>query len=317
MLKKPSKIVKFLLGTVLLASLVIWLGPKRIIGNIAQADTTWLVPLILLYSLNLIFGGIGLFSLMGKSGVSIKKFFKLYFFSQSLGSFLPFQMGESTIILLAKNKNVSYYKLTAAFLLDKIVTALVLGGSGIIGLSLYFRSNIVFKLPLNLLIVVLIIILFIFIVLCRFSNLKHCVPVMKAMKIISKIRNELAEVAANNRKGILINFLTSAVRRLALEPLMVLLLFRSLGVNAGFPGYLFTSNIIGLISLLPLTPQGIGISELGSLYLFAKIGIQNVEILSYSLLSRVTSSIFSGIIVIICLLTVKSYRNKYFARRFL
>jgi uncharacterized protein (TIRG00374 family) len=76
---------------------------------------------------------------------------------------------------------------------------------------------------------------------------------------------------------------------------MNLMIFRSLGIYPSFGKLLLISNLRSLISLIPITAQGIGVIELGSIYLFSLINIEKTKIVSYSIIARVLVFMYSGI----------------------
>jgi uncharacterized protein (TIRG00374 family) len=84
---------------------------------------------------------------------------------------------------------------------------------------------------------------------------------------------------------------------------MKLVIFTALGVHPSFWKLILISNILGVISLIPITAQGIGIVELGAVHLFSLLQFDHETTIALYVIARpiafMLSGIFLGLYIII------------------
>ena len=284
-------------GLALFFSIIFWIGINNVLAVIAQLQWWWLAGMPILWSLNLIVGGIGVFALF-RSAVDIPflTFLRYYCFSQSLGAFLPFQMGESSLVVIMRNQGIGLPRAIGLFLIDKIITLLVVGIVGTLGIIFLF-ADIVVNAFANWVLVGVAVALTLasirFVLQKLHPQFFELKPFVLFNTGLSITRTELQV----NQNGILVNLGMTMIKTLILAPLYFVIMFMALGSRVPFVPLVLLSNLTSLVSLIPITMQGLGVVELTAIYLFGLVGVAPATIASVYLVSRPLSFVFSGLVL--------------------
>lgn len=303
--KKIATICKYMLqlslGLILLGVIVVWVKPEKVLREFQSLDWKWLLVTVPLYVLSYLFGGFGMYALFPPSSdLSKKHFFKIYLFTQNMGTFLPLQLGESSLVLFVKKHRIPYSRSVVVFMINKLISLIVLMLVNLFGVWVLLYEKIIqiqvpsywiFGLLLigSLLVIVPLVRkrLYLWIGEKAFFK-KWCEP-------LSLARAELVWSIKFNKTGIATNFGVTMLRRILIDPMLILMFFKSLGISPPFGKLILIYGLLSLISLIPLTAHGMGITEIGALYFFSLIGLEHAQIISYSLLGRVVILVLSGI----------------------
>jgi len=292
-------ILRISVGIGILILLVLWLGAESVVSQLGRLNWVWLAwhPLLLL--LNLVIGGIGLFALFRPFvTLSLREFLRYHFFTQSLGAFLPLQLGESSLVLLLKRHGVPLTRSLGFFLTDKATSLIALGAVGGLAFIVWL------PIPADCVWIGLGVILLTLVggvIVVRFDHWSRVDRFLRrapSSRIYLPVRTLLEELAAN-RKGIAVNLTATAVRRTLLEPLMQFVIFTALGTPVPLGMLILVSNLLGIVGLAPITAQGLGVIELTAVYLFSLIQVDAATTATAYLLARPLALGFSGIVLVI------------------
>jgi uncharacterized membrane protein YbhN (UPF0104 family) len=290
-------LLRILSGTIVLVFLIAWFGTDEVLAQLSGVDEFWLLWIPVLLLINLVAGGIGLFALFQPhTSITLLMFLRYHFFTQSLGAFLPLQIGESSIIVFLKQQGVSLPRAIALFVTDKATSLIVLGTVGGIGLFVVLaKYEILTWGGLGLLVLVGGII-----TLARYSQYLIRLDSFLRQGLLARayipLRTFVDELVANHR-GVVINISMTCLRRVFIEPLMLLALLLALGSPVPWLSLVLITNILGIVSLIPITAQGLGLVELSAVYLFSLIHVDSATTIAVYLLARPLSLGFSGLIL--------------------
>jgi len=292
-----SWIFRLCVGIAFLILLVAWLGAEGVVSKFAQIDWRWLFWIPVLLSLNLIIGGIGLFVLFRPFvSLSLGTFLRYHFFAQSLGAFLPWQIGESSLVIIVKNHGVTLPRAVGLFLVDKGTTLVVLCTFGGLGMFTMVIPGADLRWLGLVLLGVLIIVGFVVANSKPRALLKSLSRQESLARYFIPIRVFFSEIRSNQR-AIAINFTLTAMRLLVIAPLYPFVMFSALGTQVPFESLILISNMIGLMSLIPITAQGLGIVELSAVYLCSLINVEPTTTATVYLIARPLSLGFSGLVL--------------------
>ena len=289
-------LARVFIGLAILLGIIVWIGTEGIASEVSSMQWYWLVWLPVLWTLNLMAGGVGLFVLFRPFiSLSFFSFLRYHFFSQSLGAFLPFQLGESSLVLAMRNHGVILTRAAGFFLIDKITTLLVLGILGGLGVGFFLQLAIVTWLVPGLVLV------FTVLILVTISSLvRQRLVALGQRFIFPRIFQSFQVIITDlntNRMGIIINIAMTVVRQLIIAPLYFLVLLNALGVKVFLGPLILIANITSLVSLIPITAQGLGVVELSAVYLFSLIGVPPITVTAIYVVSRPLALGFSGLIL--------------------
>ncbi|MDP3728016.1 MAG: lysylphosphatidylglycerol synthase transmembrane domain-containing protein [bacterium] len=212
------------------------------------------------YSLKVLFDSIKYISFM--------EWMRFYLMSFSMGLILPGRAGDLSIIYFAKQKGFDIGASTALTIIDKLITLTIFGIIAALGIFTIFN---VLELYLGLLFAIFCILGSIFI----FTSLGR--------KIIKKIIGKYADsfqgfyktskdLISNHRDKVFINIIITLFRPLG-NALLVIIIFRAMGIDVPLFYAILINAITLIVSLIPLTPNGLGIREGVGTLLFSTIGI--------------------------------------------
>jgi len=297
----------YLLGISILIALTYKVGYNKIISILSSIETIYIPLIVLLFGLTLLAGASNIWILLRSvKRLSFWKTIKYYCISWSIGLIAPSKIGEFSIIYFLKKEDIEIGKGLAIVVLDKFITFMLLLVFASIGLFIFF--------PLDIAIIIFVIILCIGIItaisLYSFSGrnfirkfiLRKYSPLLTGFGLTNKgFFNE-------NLHLILINGLLT-IARFFLAALSGYVTFISLGTKVGYIYVLLIFTIAQLLSLIPISINGLGIRELTNVYIYTKIGIASQTALSRSLIALIIMYAY-GITIFFISGTKSFYKNE-------
>ena len=200
--------------------------------------------------------------------IKINEWFSIAIPSFLSGLVLPARAGDITTMLLAKKKGFEIGQSTTLILIDKLITLLVFIPITFLGVFTLMNSKeLYYGLAFSLLIILGI--------LSLYTGIGR--------KIIKKILGKYSEKfkgfsktfkdeLKNHKKALLINLFLTALRPI-INGVIIIILLQSLGYNISLLNAIIISSISFIVSIVPLTPNGIGLREgIGTILLY-QIGI--------------------------------------------
>jgi uncharacterized protein (TIRG00374 family) len=217
-----------------------------------------------------------------------------------LGAFLPFQIGESSLVLFLKNQGVPFAKSVGLFITDKIVSLFAIWILGSIGIFLIvYKHDIVLWIGLGLpTLFIILALITINSIDTENENFKVYLKIKVVRFIYDKMKMLFGEMLSN-RDGIAINLITTVVRMLLIQPIMFFICFKACGVQISIFYLMLISNILVVVSLIPITAQGLGVVEVSAVYLFSLINVNESATVAVYIISRPLNFVFSGLVLLI------------------
>lgn len=272
--------LEILFGILIIAFILSKIDFSEAVTLLLKLDVYPLLLAVLVYVLTFIITAYGLKVLFDSiTRIRFVKWMKYYLITFSLGLVLPGRTGEFSIIYFLKKNQIEVGSTTALVIIDKLITLIVFGFVTLLGLFTIIESK---ELYLGLLAIFLILLFSIIL----FSDL--------GKRIISKILGKYSSNFSSfhesyrnlilfHKDKLLINFIVTILRPI-LNGLLIIILFRALGYDVPLFYATIISSITLIASLVPLTPNGLGIREGLGLFLFSKLGIPFEASLSMYLL---------------------------------
>ena len=262
-------VIEIIIGIIVITTILFQINLSEVISILSKIDYLLLFAAIMTYIFTLGLTAWGLKELF-ESKIHLKwiEWLKYYWIDFSLSMILPGRMGDFSIIYFLRKKNISIGTSAALVIIDKIITLLFFGLVSIIGLFTLIKST---ELSLGLVLTFFITLIGILL----FSQWGRKI----IFKILGKYSLKLADfhetydnLLKYHKDKVLINIIITIIRPI-LNGLLIVILFKALGYNVSVFYAAIISSIALIASLVPLTPNGIGIREGLGLLLFSKIGI--------------------------------------------
>lgn len=286
-------------GLLLLTLVILWIDPAEILAQIQQMAWYGLPALMLLFFFTLLTSSLGLFALFRPLlPIPLKQFMHYAFFSLSLAGFLPFQLGESSLLLWLKQEGMPLSRSLSLFLTDKLITLLALGSLGSLAIYLLLEPQ---PLWLGMALGVPLLALGLGAILLRLPGGERWAPVMqrRLLRHLGNMVDTFLDQLRHNRHGVLANLLLTTLRVLLIYPLMHYTLLYALGDPLPFWTVLLVGSLLALVSVIPLTVQGLGVMEVSSIYLFSLVGVEDAVVVAMTLILRLALFLFNGLILAI------------------
>lgn len=298
-----QKIFKISISILVLGILYYTVGLSQITQQLQKMNVYYL-PLILVFLLlTLLLNALNVYvTVRPLKKISLKKSIQYYFYSWSLGFFGLGKVGELSIIYWLKKEGLTTGQATAIAMLDKIITFATLVILSAIGLVLFFDLTQVIQL---IALIVLALAITVFLVFTP-----------KGRSIIKKIMQGYSEkftgfgaasqLYFKNHKSTLLLNAGITVTRWLTQAFFAVYLFASFGFNADWPIVLLMTSVSTLISLIPISFNGLGIKEATFTALAAKMQWPietTISVLTVSL------ALHYGILAIVLILFANELRN--------
>ncbi len=272
MKKKIFNLIKISLGIIILVVLFYKLGIKEIIETLKIMNFYYLIPIYLIIFLSLFLSTIGIYVLVKqlKKKIKLKELFRYVSISWSTGLFFPGKIGELSLLYFFKKHKINIGHGSSIWFMDKITSLIVVSILSIIGFLIFFGKHQTLILAIFLLLFFFLI--FIFIVSNRLRGLIKKYVLRKHEKHFKGFSSLTIIYFKQHKKYLFINVIVTIIRTI-LDSIMFFLIF--LSFNKIIP--LFYIILIWamevIISMIPITINGLGIKQSVSTYLYNIIGV--------------------------------------------
>ncbi len=260
---------KLALGILLLASVYFLIGIRTVIEKIASVDLFFVLLSVALMIIILAMSGLNVqISVRPFQKISLLKSLKYYLFSWTIGFAGLGKMGELSIIPLLQKEGLSAGQATAAAILDKIITLFTLLLFSAIGLLFFFAVPYAVQSVLLGFFVLAVVVFFVWTPRGR-DWLKRIIGKRSAWffgfgKAIDSYSSKRLDVVALNT--------VVTIARWVLLAVFTQVLFWGFGFYPAFLDVVFVTTIASLVSLIPISPNGIGVREITYTFLAALRG---------------------------------------------
>lgn len=286
-LKPIFVFLKVAVGISLLFTLIYIVGTKNIYESIKSINISYYPAIILGF---FIFILISVFCIKVLIDVTIpfNNLLRYYSLSWVFGLLLPSKIGEFSLAFFLKKESIPLAKGLSISLLDKVISFLIFFIVSSFGFFLFFTP----LQSLSLIVICLFILLFFILFLTlNYDRMFFFLP-QKYISILKDFTKEIRYFFRYYRGRIYLNLFLSTIRW-GINALILLLIFLSLGVSVNFFVIYTINAIIALVSLIPITINGLGIRQSIGVLLFSKIGIESVIALNMLLIQLILTYAFA------------------------
>ena len=267
--KKILFFLKYLAAILIIVYILKKIDLSKVFVLLKDINYFWLGLDLLVYLMAVIITSYGL-KVLFDSIVKIRflEWMKYFLITFSIGLIIPGKLGEFSIIYFLRKKNVDIGASTALTVINKLITVIIFGIVALIGFFLIFSSNdLIIALVLGLLFVLGV--LFLFSKLGRIFVKKMIGDLFKQVDIFYTTFDNLCK---KNKDKLLVSAIVTLLRPM-FNGLIILLSFKAIGVDVSLMYAILVNALTIIASLVPITPNGLGIREGIGVFLFRNIGI--------------------------------------------
>jgi uncharacterized protein (TIRG00374 family) len=274
---------KLVAGLMLLAALYYLIGITSVIEKIVSVDPFFVLLAAALLILSLVLSGLNvLISVWPFQKISFSKAVKYYFFSWSVGFLGPGKVGDFSIIPLLQRERVSIGQATASAILNKITTVFTLFFLSACGVMFFFEPSYAFQLILAGVAVLAVSVFLVWTPLGR-GWIKKILG--KKSSWFAGFGIAMDSYFSKHRGIVALNELVTIIQWLILAA-FTLTLFWGFGFFPSFWDVVFVACISSVVSMIPISPNGIGVREVTYAFLAGLAGwpaITTVSVIAVSL----------------------------------
>lgn len=300
--------LKLVVGAVLLAALYYLIGIPTLLEKIASVDPFFVVLGAGLLVGSLVLSGLNvLISVRPFQKISFLKSVQFYFFSWAIGFLGPGKMGEFSIIPLLQTNGLSAGEATASAVLNKSITLATLLFLSAVGLLIFFGvSNSIQVILVG--IAILLAAGFFFWTKTGRNWIKKMVG--KKSEWFMGFGSAIDSYFSKHRGLVALNIIVTLVQWIVLT-VYTLVLFWGFGFFPDFWDVLFVASISSLVSLIPISPNGLGVREVTYTFLAGLRGWPAITTVSVITVSLALHYAIVSIILIFFAREIKSLTAAY------
>ena len=305
-MKKIKKYLQIAISIVLLAVLVSWINIDQFLSSLQKTDYWYIGFAIVLMPVDRLLMAYKWNLLLKEKNIQIKllEAFRIYYISNFLGVFLPPTIGTDIVraTYVAKQK-FSIPDVIASILVERLLGFLSLFIFGIYSIIIIITTiDSLYISPLDILLIsilatILFTLAFIFSFNSIISNIiNYFIGLFKHKKYISKFSVKIQSLVNSyqsykSRKITLILFFLLTLLEIFMAALVNYLI--AVGLHADVSLIYFTAFIplLMIVTRLPISLDGFGIKEGGSLYFLSLVGVPDALGFSIGLLSHILTLI--------------------------
>ncbi len=238
------------------------------------------------------------------------KVLKYFSLAWSLGNFTPSKLGDFSLGYFLKKENIPTGYTTAILVMDRLINLFVLSILSVITVNIFFKTFNIFILILSLTLVFSVFIFFIF------SNKGRYLIKFLILRKYSREFEGFSKCLFHYLKEytlIILGFFV-VILRLVVVNLLVYLVFIGYGAHVPFFLIMMVSALTIILSLVPVTINGLGTSEALYLFFYGSLGISNPVIVSVAIIFLIVSystALFFIVLYFQDIIEIKNYLKVY------
>ena len=285
---KLTTILRAFISTIIIIILFYKIGMEKIIGTFLTINFLYLIPIIIILFLTIIISAYNLYMFIIKfKKIKFKKILVYQFLGWALGLISIGKLSDLAMVYFLKREKLNTGKMSAIVFLNMLITLILETTIALIAACLYFGTREISQILALILIGMLILI---FLLSEQGRDIINKFVLRKYAKNFNGF-NRTLKILIKNKRGIIKNFIFTLLKTV-LGGLTIVILFKSINVNISIITTILFSSIITIISLLPITINGLGIKESVGAYLYSMMGISaEATITIYILYTIITYSI--------------------------
>lgn len=296
--------LKYAIEVIIAIAIIVYLISKlnltELLSILKTINYSWIILAFFLFLSYIITNAYSLKVLFdSKKVIPFNEWLKIYFIGMSLGLILPGRAGDLSIIYFAKEKGFEIGESTAFTITDKLITLIVYALIALIGVFTILKSS---QLYWGLIFAGISIIIGLFFI----SKPGRTILIKIIGKYSEKFKGfykTFKLLVDNHKDKIFINVIMTLIRPIFNGLIMTIVLL-SMNITVPFYYLILINAVTLIVSLVPITPNGIGVRESVGAYLFSLIGVSLENSLSMYLI-LIAINYFLGIIGAIYYLTTK------------
>jgi len=280
MIKKSNiiKNLKYILGIIIILILIYISGIEKIINALRETNINFFLLAIATYLASIIIGAINMKILFKHiKNINIIEMTKYFWLSSSFTLILPGRIGSFSLVYFLRKKGINIGECSSMVILDKIITSILSAGLAVIGIMVFFSVAESIKMALILLVIGIT-------GLSMFLSKKFRAIIKnkilrKYSKLFKGFFKTLEKYIRYHKSTISLNMLITIIKQIVASTTHFLL-FLSLGYKIDFISLVLISGIEFIITLIPITANGLGFRESVGLILISRLGVPQEVILS-------------------------------------
>ncbi len=293
MKRRLKRTIQITIGLAILVLLFMRVGIVQFWDTLKTINPLWLIPSFLMTFVVQTLATINIKILLKalNKNVSFGYLWKAVTLSQSLGTVAPGRMGEFSLILFLKNKNVGYGTGLVIAVLDKIITFVIVSIIALIGILWFFN--------LKLFLVVLaacISIVFILIYAILSNKIRDLIKkyiLSGYSKYFKGFSKDFQYIMNEKKKYLLLNFIVTIIKWVT-SFLSLWFIFKAFNQPISGHYIIFVSAVVIIISLIPISFSGLGLREGSGTYLYRILtGISTALIMNVMIIATIRKYIIA------------------------
>ena len=281
---KAKNIFKLIFGLLFVLVIFYYVGFDKIFSAFKNFKLIYLLAIPPFVFLSYLGGVYSLYILVRASGFGLGfwNLFKYYLLSLATGMLTPGRIGEFSMLYFLRKESIPLGQGAAISFLDKFISFIAVSITALVALF-------VFVIPKNLILGLVLVLSFVFFVaVFFFFSEKGRYLIRRYLLRSYSIHFEgfsklLFFLLKNKPQVLLINFFVSVTKWFSLA-FMSYFIFLGLGVYVN-PLYIFLiTNFCAVVTLIPITFNGLGFVELSILFFYSKLNVPKEVILSQDLI---------------------------------
>lgn len=268
--KKLSTTLKLVVGIGILVFLISKIGISEALTVLRGANIVLLFAALPLFILHFVFNAIGIKVLTDVfRRLSFGKLFKYNFYSWAIGNLLPSKLGELSLVYFLKKDEIAVADGMAVSVVDKFISLILFGLVSFVGIFFIFPRSLAYSLFISLFALSVLFLVVTFLLLNK--KLMKFIP-RKVRPYFDSFRDSLYSFVTKNKKETRNNFIITMIKW-GFATLYFYVVFIALGVRVPFLLVLVINMVVSLISLIPISINGLGVRQAVGVYLFSSVGI--------------------------------------------
>lgn len=267
------RIVKYVLGPLLLVIIFWTIGIAKIWGLLRATDFKFFVLAYLFFTLSVFIAVMNLYVLFYPlQKIDPKKFLQYFFASRITSLIFLGRLGEFSLSYYLKGENINLGRGMAVVVTDKLITVTISMILGIIAVSVFMKGQ---HITAFLLYVFLMLMLFVLLLSSRSREFIKKWILRKYAKHFAGFSKTLFLYEQEHRNLVLLNMIFTLVRMMVLA-LSAKAMFLALETDIPLLTLILVSGLETLSNSIPLTVNGLGIKQAIGVYVFSAIGVSPV-----------------------------------------
>jgi glycosyltransferase 2 family protein len=292
--------IKLIISILALAFLIYKVDTDKLLTTFSQVNLILIVLALLYYIVNAFFNYITLHILFKnlKKKISVWQMLESFWYAASIGQFFPGTMGELSLAKILKDKKgIKYGTTLSVYLLDKIISLIILIIIGIFGVFIFFPNESKWFFGTGIVLICAIIGL----LLLANKQLRNFIRkkiLRKHAEKFAGFSNAFDELIHNQKKAIFQDFLVTFFRLFLLASITSFM-FLEYGFLPSVFLILIVNSIAVMSRLIPISLGGIGFREGIAVLLLASQGVDTAIATTVYVLITIVSLTLNGLYFII------------------